>query len=156
MGVSFCTMIGKLVIIFALVYACHGVVDGSEIISDDRKDSGHKSTPGPEVCKAGETCAICNDQMVLGRLDCIYGWYDGICKPCGITDRKCCEKSTCVHCPWDEQTEQDCLTGWYDGMMKPCAETDRKCCNIVPIVHDGIPFSIPICECCGGQYCPIR
>ena len=59
-------MIEKLVIIFALIYAFHGVVDASEIISDDGKV--HVVPRGTAV-------------------HCIYGWYDGMKKPCAETGK---------------------------------------------------------------------
>ena len=53
-------MIEKLVIIFALIYAFHGVVDGSAIISDDGND----------------------------RLQpCFIGWYDEMMRYCAETGK---------------------------------------------------------------------
>ena len=59
-------MIEKLVIIFALIYAFHGVVNGSEIKSDDRK----KSPESPEI-----------------PVSCIYGYYDGMSTHCALTGK---------------------------------------------------------------------
>ena len=55
-------MIEKLVIIFALIYAFHGVVDASEIISDG--DDGN-----------------------INHAPCMYGWYDGMPTPCAQTGK---------------------------------------------------------------------
>ena len=69
----------KLVIIFAFVlYAFHGIVDGSSI------------TPGPTQHSSpecyGEECTECS---IIGgqRAECIIGWYNGMCKPCAETGK---------------------------------------------------------------------
>ena len=67
-------MIEKLVIIFALIYAFHGVVNGSKIQSDDRQKS-------PEKCMcAGGHCQI-------NRIPCLFGFYDGMCAHCALTGK---------------------------------------------------------------------
>ena len=60
-------MIKKLVIIFALIYAFHGVVNGSEIKSDDRK----KSPESPEI----------------NLVPCIFGYYNGMYTHCALTGK---------------------------------------------------------------------
>ena len=75
-SVLFGTMIEKLVIIFALIYAFHGVVNGSEIKSDDRQ----KSPESPEKCmSAGGQ----NNRV----MPCIYGYYDGMYTHCALTGK---------------------------------------------------------------------
>ena len=70
----------KLVIIFAFVlYAFHGIVDGSAI------------TPGPpqrstQECY-GEECTECQEIIGLQKAACIIGWYNGMCKPCAETGK---------------------------------------------------------------------
>ena len=66
------TMIEKLVIIFVLIYAFHGVVNGSEIKSDDRQKSPEKC-----MCAGGQ----------MNRIPCIYGYYDGMCTHCALTGK---------------------------------------------------------------------
>ena len=68
-------MIEKLVIIFALIYAFHGVVNGSEIKSDDRQKSPEKCCGN--VCFGGQN----------NRIPCIYGYYDGMCTHCALTGK---------------------------------------------------------------------
>ena len=68
-------MIEKLVIIFALIYAFHGVVNGSGIKSDERKK--FPEAPGKCMCAGGQN----------NRIPCIYGYYDGMCTHCALTGK---------------------------------------------------------------------
>ena len=71
-------MIEKLVIIFALIYALHGVVNGSEIKSEERKKFPESPEPPGYCMSAGGQ----ND-----RIPCIYGYYDGMCTHCALTGK---------------------------------------------------------------------
>ena len=69
-------MIEKLVIIFALIYAFHGVVNGSEIKFDDRQRV--PEPPGKCMSTGGQ-----NDRIA----PCIYGYYDGMPTHCALTGK---------------------------------------------------------------------
>ena len=71
-------MIKKLVIIFALIYAFHGVVDASDIISDDGKVH---VVPRPHGLRDSLSTVPPDKQP------CIHGWYDGMPTPCAQTGK---------------------------------------------------------------------